>query len=979
MKRRTFLKLAGAGSLSIAAGCTSKPDKTLFSLVQAPDDMVTGKPSWYASTCRECPAGCGILTKNREGRIIKIEGNPLHPINRGKLCMRGQAALQGIYNPDRLKTPLLREKGQWRPITFARAHQILREKGEMAAQGAGINRVRMMTEVVGDSLHDLQRTVLKQWWSDKPLIFEPFAYESLKTANHEIFNFSGLPSYHMDQADCLISFGADFLETWLSPVEYTRKLKMMQSPKNGGRGAFVQVSPYQSLTGANADLWLSCAPGGEAAIALGLARQLLDRGLGKALPQPVRASIKRIMTAYTSDSVIRQSGISSSGFRRLLALVSRARKPLILGTGSGPSGINSLQTNMGANLLNLILDPQLSLLDFSRRHRVEMASSRSDTVKFIKKLNEKPADLMLLNNVNPAFVLSPETGIAETLKRDSLFVVDFTSFMDETAELSNLVFPVQLPLETWDEYSGKNGITSTQQPTMGNLTNAPHIGDVLLSTAFKQGRPAEDFKTYLFDRLRDRQNIRSRTRRVDAFRRGGKFGGTRQPVPKWHLSHKITDVLHAISEPPASRLVFMAVPSIRFFDGRGANKPWLCEIPDPLTKVAWQTPVLVHPKTLRERQLSQGEVIQIQSKGRKLEAPVVATECVRPGVLVMNLGQGHTAYGRYAKDMGINPTRLLPPDLEHVSGAPCHVVYPISIQTTGKAIDLAHTDGDRFQHGRKIALTMNARDTNREEPHGAVGLTMEDFPLVLPLAEGYDEKRDMYPPHSHDTYRWAMAIDLDKCIGCNACSVACYAENNIGTVGLERILEQREMSWLQIQRYHVTDHPERITFFPMLCQHCDNAPCESVCPVYAPHHSKEGLNNQVYNRCIGTRFCSQNCPYKVRRFNWFDWDRPEPMNLQLNPDVTVRSKGVTEKCSFCIQRIKAAHTDAKNENREIRDGEVVPACAQTCPTDAFTFGNILDPESRIRKMAETPRAYQAMGYLNTKPAVIYLKKVIQEI
>ena len=256
---------------------------------------------------------------------------------------------------------------------------------------------------------------------------------------------------------------------------------------------------------------------------------------------------------------------------------------------------------------------------------------------------------------------------------------------------------------------------------------------------------------------------------------------------------------------------------------------------------------------------------------------------------------------------------------------------------------------------------------------------MNDFPLTLPLLEGYDPKRDFYPPHDHKDYRWSMIVDLDKCIGCGACAAACYAENNLGVVGIERILQGREMSWLRIERYHDPEHMDNITFLPMMCQHCDNAPCESVCPVYAPHHSKEGLNNQIYNRCIGTRFCSQNCPYKVRRFNWFDWQWPPPLNLQLNPEVTVRSKGVMEKCSFCVQRIKVAHGVAKDENRMIKDGEVIPACVQTCPTGALLFGNLMDKKSRVRQQVMDPRAYQVMGYLNTKPAVIYLKKVVQTI
>ena len=256
---------------------------------------------------------------------------------------------------------------------------------------------------------------------------------------------------------------------------------------------------------------------------------------------------------------------------------------------------------------------------------------------------------------------------------------------------------------------------------------------------------------------------------------------------------------------------------------------------------------------------------------------------------------------------------------------------------------------------------------------------MDSFPLTSPTPEGYDPGRDLYPPHDHDGYRWAMIVDMDRCIGCGACVVACYAENNIGIVGEDRIVEGREMAWLQIQRYQDPADTTRLTFLPMMCQHCDNAPCEAVCPVYAPHHSKEGLNNQIYNRCIGTRFCAQNCPYKVRRFNWFEWQWPEPLDKQLNPNVTVRTKGVMEKCSFCIQRIKSAHNSAKNQKRAIRDGEVVPACAQTCPTGVFTFGSLMDKSSRVSLMIKDPRAYQVMGYLNTKPAVIYLKKVVQTI
>ena len=387
----------------------------------------------------------------------------------------------------------------------------------------------------------------------------------------------------------------------------------------------------------------------------------------------------------------------------------------------------------------------------------------------------------------------------------------------------------------------------------------------------------------------------------------------------------------------------------------------------------------MHPETAKKQNITQGDIIQIESKWGSLEAPVYANEFAKPGLLVMHIGQGHQTYGRYAQNKGVNPIAILPPDVNPESGGPLFSTNQIKIRPTGRRLKLANIYGSRTQHERTFALTVGLVELNQGKVPTKAGLTMEDFPLTLPLPEGYDPKRDFYPPHDHEKYRWAMVVDLDRCIGCGACSAACYAENNVGIVGEERVIEGREMTWLSIERYQDPHQMQKVTFLPMLCQHCDNAPCESVCPVYAPHHSKEGINNQIYNRCIGTRYCVQNCPYKVRRFNWFAWEWPKPMNVQLNPDVTVRSKGVMEKCSFCIQRIKVAHSNAKNEKRMIRDGEVTPACVQTCPTDALIFGSLMDKHSRVRQMVDDPRAYQALGYLNTKPAVIYLKKVLREL
>ena len=979
MNRRTFLKIAGLGSISITSACSSQPDETLYSLVHAPDDMVTGQATWYASTCRECPAGCGVLAKNREGRIIKVEGNPLHPINKGKLCIRGQAAVQAIYNPDRILKPMLKEAGKWHAITFRQAEAILRGKAKQAAE-KGYNRVRMITEVVGDTLHALFTDALKKWKSEAPLVFESFAYESLKTANREVFGVDGLPSYRMDKADLLVVFGADFLETWLSPVEYARKFKAMHAVRKGKKGRFIFVSPYQSLTGANSDLWISCNPGGEAVLALGILKELLNRNMGPGLPDGIVASILKQVSQFDRTYVTEQSGISEHQYDRLLKALLSSENPLILGTPSAATGPNTLQTNVAANLLNRMLDPRLTLLDFQNRHRVETAARRIDVLNYIESIRKEATDLMLLNNVNPIFSLPSTSGLKEALDDKSMFVVCFTGFWDETARLSDMVFPARHPLETWDEYSGHQGMLSTLQPAAGLMNDASTLGDIVLRTAYGKTPPAASYKVHLFAGMFDKGKVGGKTDWLKTLQNGGNFGKAAPTDKKFKPSIR-TDVAKTLSvtESKSDGIRLIATPSIRYFDGRGANKVWLSEIPDPLTKVSWQTPVLIHPDTLKEKGWKQENRLRIEAKTGALEAPIYATESVKPGILVMSIGQGHEAYGRYAKGWGQNPFAVLPLATDPASGGPVMISHTVSVSVAGKKKNLATTSGSRIQHGRKIALTVSLGELNSGGKGKKQGLDMNAFPLTLPLPEGYDPKRDIYPPHDHDTYRWSMVVDLDRCIGCNACAAACYAENNIGIVGEKRIIEGREMAWLSVERYHNPNRMEETVFLPMLCQHCDNAPCEPVCPVYAPHHSKEGLNNQVYNRCIGTRFCAQNCPYKVRRFNWFAWEWPAPSHMQLNPDVTVRAKGVMEKCSFCIQRIKSAHTVAKNEKRLILDGEVLPACVQTCPTDALTFGNLMDKQSRVRKLVADPRAYQVMGYLNTKPAVIYLKKVVQEV
>jgi molybdopterin-containing oxidoreductase family iron-sulfur binding subunit len=336
----------------------------------------------------------------------------------------------------------------------------------------------------------------------------------------------------------------------------------------------------------------------------------------------------------------------------------------------------------------------------------------------------------------------------------------------------------------------------------------------------------------------------------------------------------------------------------------------------------------------------------------------------------MPVGYGHGAMsGRYAGGEAGNPNALFSGRFDPAGGL-IRSFSGVTIEKTGRSVVIANADGSAYQHGRRLAQNLPFREYLNTRGHAPA--------LTMPLPSGWDKRRDFYPSHEHVDYRWGMVIDLDRCIGCQACVVACYAENNVGIVGKRNVAMGRQMSWLHLERYFEPGQP-MVRFLPMLCQHCDSAPCESVCPVFAPHHNKEGINNQVYNRCIGTRDCNENCPWKVRRFNWFTWTHDHPLEWQLNPDVTVRQKGVMEKCSFCIQRVVYAKSIAAREGRKVRDGEFTTACAQTCPTDAIVFGSLMDPESRVSRLARQARAYQVLGGLNTKTAVIYLKKITQEL
>ena len=645
MDRRTFLKITGLGSAAVAAGCTSNPEKNLFALVHAPDDMVSGQATWYASTCRECPAGCGVLAKNREGRVIKLEGNPLNPVNRGKLCVRGQAALQGLYNPDRLTTCLRKTDNGLEPVSFPEAENLVRQHLERSA-AKGPDGVAMVTEVTGDTLLDLFRSVLSQYGSGQLRIYEPFAFESLKYAHQQVYGKACLPGFRMDRSDLLIGFGADFLETWLSPVEYARQFKTMHAVDRGKKGFFAHVSPYQSLTGLNADQWLACRPGSELSVALLLLNQMIQSGKARRLSADFKSGIEALTSAYTFESVSAVTGIAAGDLERLAQRVRSASRPLLLGSGSACQGPMDAALDLAVVILNTLDDPTLSLIDFDQRHRVEIADSRLVMETFWGRCLDSPPGLLMLHNVNPLYSASPQSKVAGALGAKETFVVAFSCYMDETAAAADLIIPIQHPLESWDVYESKQATKAIVQPVLGKFTPVAAIGDFFLKLMPEGQQPSGDYRKYMIRQLVDQGLVGSEDDWIKMMQDGGRFVADRQvskPVLKLDrkLAADLTHRVQAVAAPDPETFNIYLAPSLRFMDGRGANRPWLSEIPDPVSLVSWQTLAWVHPDVMAANHWVDGGRVDIKTDHGEIQLPVVAYGGLDAKAIVIPMGQGH--------------------------------------------------------------------------------------------------------------------------------------------------------------------------------------------------------------------------------------------------------------------------------------------------------------------------------------------------
>jgi molybdopterin-containing oxidoreductase family iron-sulfur binding subunit len=1000
VKRREFLKVLGtAGAAATTVGCSQERVEQLIPYIVSPDHTVPGVSTHYATVCRECSTGCGVIAEVRDGRAIKLEGNLDHPVNRGALCARGQAALQGLYNPDRFRTPMVRRDDQLQPATWDEALALVRQQMVTVRSGTNARGVRFVSQHENGSIG----AFIDQWMSaggfGAHLAFDPEADLATRAVNQSEYGAES-PTLDFAAARLVISIGADFLDGWGATVPQQlsfadARAKLLQAPR------FVYIGPRRSLTGLNADEWIACRAGSELAIANAL---LASVGGGAS------ATIAEAATA---------SGVEASVLQRIADELRAAAPSLVLGGVGSPDAHLVAQAaariNRATGAVGVTVKPAESVSVAAG------AVGAQALAGLAAEMNAGQVPLLFIRGANPAYALPQQAQFLQGM-RSVGFKVSFSSYPDETSQLCDVVLPDHHPLESWGDSQPVRGTLGLQQPVMDPVFTTRSTPDVLLDLArgdsTMAGRfPWPSYRDFIISRYAGGEAEFTR-----ALAGGIGSGSTvaRQVPPT---------VLAGATTPIAGDGEFTLVtyPSPVLGVGAGANKPWLQELPDPVSKIAWQSWVEIHPSAAARLGVHAGDHVTVTTPAGSITAPAYIYLGVQPETVAVALGQGHTAYGRYAEGIGVNAVAALGATYDGAG----RLAWTQSRATVAKSeghSPLVTTEGSARQHGRGIARAVTAAQLAAGEArvdahHEFIGDASHEFLPGLRAPVANDAQGNLGDPNSNKkgmyaddhwsgmaSRRWAMTIDLSRCTGCSACVTACYAENNIPTVGARwqgrslrpfhssdgsgwdtrpgaNILKGREMAWLRIERYFEggedgsSDFETR--FLPMLCQHCGNAPCESVCPVFATYHAPDGLNVQVYNRCVGTRYCSNGCPYKVRYFNWHGYGEaerrqyafPEPLHLQLNPDVTVRGKGVMEKCSFCVQRIRDAENVARLENREVRPDEFTTACAQACPSRAIVFGDAASEEWSVTQQVDDERAYHVFEELNTFTAVVYLQKV----
>ena len=923
ISRRNFLGLLGVtAAVAATAACDTTGKSFVVPYTKRPKEIVPGVANFYASTFPEGTRSYSVLVKTREGRPIHISGNDEHPGLRGKTSPRALADVLCLYDPDRLRGPKL----QGQPASWADAEKAL-HSALANAKKAG----KSILLLTGASTSPTRKALLAELKAALPtlehLAWEPALGEGAQVGSTHAFGVPLNLKPRLANAKVILSLGADFLngDDPEAIAAFTSQRRPAEPVKTMNR-LWVFEGPL-SLTGTNADQRYPIRPSRLAALGLALAKDL-------GLPLPLGAQL---------PSIAAPPDIPAGIWKKLLEDLRSAGSEAVVLCGEAMPA----EAHVAAHLLNAMLG--------SRCLEVRPAESLAglrDLEAVRKGMASGKYAAAILWGINPGFAFPDgeawNAALAKVPTRVWIGLME-----NESAAGCTLVLPEHHWLEAWGDHED-GALLTLQQPTVEALYDTRQGEEVLLAILRGLGTAsAADYRAYLYDRWA--KEVHSGPVPFERFWHAGLHDGFVKTEAKPAVAPAFRgDALKGLSEQalkPSAAFELILRPGTQVFDGRYGNSGWLQELPDPITKATWGNPLSISVADAKTLGLQDGDRVLLEVAGRKLTLPVLLQPGQAKGVLALALGYGRTV-GGVAKGIGDNAYPLL--DMQ----SPCPNLRSDVKLTKGK--------------GRtQIPFTQNHhRLDGRDLMHS---FTLAEFAKVKQQPE--HDLATLYPEQQFPEHKWGMAIDLSACIGCSACVLACQSENNVSTVGPEQVAKGREMHWIRIDRYFEgSEENPRVMYQPMLCQQCDHAPCENVCPVNATNHSPDGLNQMAYNRCVGTRYCANNCPYKVRRFNFLEFtaQKKEPEILVYNPEVTVRPRGVMEKCTFCVQRIQDARIRAKAEHRPVRDGEIVPACVAACPSQAIIFGNLKDPKSLVAEVSRTPRGYKVLEEVGARPAITYL-------
>lgn len=953
--RREFLKLMGASLALGSAGCLRRPVQKIVPYAKQPEEVTLGQALQYSSTWFDGQEAFGLLVKTREGRPIKLEGNPQHPVSRGALSARGQGYLLSCYDPDRLQGPKqnLQRKGRGNAETIAIKWSDLDEKVKSAVAKGG---VAVLSGHVGSST---LRQMIKDFQAGtqaQHIVWEPLSPDAIAKGQEESYGASLVPSYRFDRARTIVSIDADFLGTWLTPTAFNKQFADGRRDVVGMSELIVFDSNY-SLTGANADKRIKIKPSQQLIVAMGLLHEIVVKAGHSALAG--NAALKSALGAYANAAEMLGLKDTEALAKVAQSLLKTKGESLVVAGGPAAQTDEAVLLQVAVNALNSALGNDGYTVVYGQS-QIALNGSTDSMMSLIESMNSGKIKTLIIQDVNPVYYLGEK--FSEALAKVET-VVCIGTHMDETAIKADFVATNHHSVEAWGDSEAVAGVYAVQQPTIRPMydTRSALLGYVNWgkgnTVLAKSESDYDAVRTFWKEKV---MAVAGKTNFEDFWLEVLQKGvvGTVKEARETARTARV-DKLTSVKPVNKNGFELVLYSTVQLGQGELANIGWLQELPDSVTKIVWDNYVSVSVATAEKLALSEGDKVELEVNGLKTVIPAHIQPGLHDDVLAVSVGYGRTRAGKIGNNIGLNAYPLV----SYKNGSAIYSGATASIKPTGEKYTLANVQGHHSMEGRAIVIEATLKEYLENKSAG-----IHKHKIF-----------SIWPYHRYDGHKWAMGLDLNLCTGCSACVVACQSENNVPIVGKNYVIQGREMHWIRIDRYYTGEPSDAETVFqPVMCQHCDNAPCETVCPVLATVHSNEGLNEMVYNRCVGTRYCVNNCPYKVRRFNWFDYrkEMQAPEHMAFNPEVGVRVRGVMEKCTFCVQRIKSVKDTVKQEGRELRDGEIKTACQQTCPTGAIVFGDVNDPKSQVAKMfKEEPRAYSLLEEFHAAPAVRYLTKI----